>query len=236
MAKKAGLALSAVTAAFNGSVVKKSLLAIAAKTAALNGSVSKKTATILTAASHALSGAVAETKAFVVNLTASMTAFSGSIAKRTAAFMSAKMSALFGAVGKQTRISLTSTMLSLSAAIEETGGGGTIFERALNATAKALFASLVSVLFHPTVEPWLQSLPFSQAMDIVGDENYPLTYRVGAASCLKGIMQKAVNRNGGSMNGVEWMFHLVNQRIAEDPEFALIYNLAPITYNVTPQS
>ena len=79
-----------------------------------------------------------------------------------------------------------------------------------------------------TVTTWMLGLPFTQAIDLVNDQNYPMPYRVGAASVVKLIRHQVVVRWGGSTYEVEWMNSMIARQRVETPGFAQIYDSAPI--------
>lgn len=71
-------------------------------------------------------------------------------------------------------------------------------------------------------------LPFTQLIDLVNNQSYPLESRTRAASQAKLLIQKAINKHCGSLIGVGWMQAMVARQIAESPVFAQIWNDAPI--------
>lgn len=76
--------------------------------------------------------------------------------------------------------------------------------------------------------PWILSLPFTQAVDVINNQIYPIEVRTAAASVVKLIRQKVVTRWGGSTFEVEWMDSMIARQRAEISEFAQIYDDAPI--------
>ena len=69
----------------------------------------------------------------------------------------------------------------------------------------------------------------TQAIDMISDTNFPMPYRVGAASCAKLIISQSATYYGSVLQiDQAWMVSMVNRLIAGSSEFAQIWNSAPI--------
>jgi hypothetical protein len=88
-----------------------------------------------------------------------------------------------------------------------------------------------------TVTSWMLKLPFTMAIDMINDVNFPMPYRIGAASVAKLIQQLTLNRYGGSaVIGTAWMTSMVERQMTQTPGFAAIYNSAPIIEGFDPSA
>jgi hypothetical protein len=89
-------------------------------------------------------------------------------------------------------------------------------------------ASPIPPIPPPIITAWMLELPFTNAIDLVNDINYPLPYRVGGASVAKLIITQTTIHYGGTYIGNAWMLSMVQRQMVETPGFAQIYNAAPI--------
>jgi hypothetical protein len=230
--KMTEIPLAALSAAMNGSIVKKPLIALSAVVASMNGAISKKVLIPLAAKIAAFNGSIV--KKPLIALAAAAAAFSGAISKRTSVPLSATSGAMSGGIGKQIRITVSAVFAAFSAAVSGTeSGGGTTYHQALNAAVSAFSATLARLLITPTpsyiVTSTMLLLPFTQAIDMISDTNFPMPYRVGAASCAKLIISQSATYYGSVLQiDQAWMVSMVNRLIAGSSEFAQIWNSAPI--------
>ena len=80
----------------------------------------------------------------------------------------------------------------------------------------------------PIVTAWMLDLPFTNAIDLVNNQSYPMPYRIGAASVAKLVLYQALIRFGGYNHNIEWMLKMISRQQSQTPGFAAIYASAPL--------
>jgi hypothetical protein len=143
IAKKTLILLAGTTASYAATLAKKTLIPITAATASLAGTLAKKTLLPLAAATASLAGVIKK-KTFTV-LSGATASFAAALAKKTFLPLAGATASFAGSTRKLTAVAISAGTSAFSAAISESGGGGTTFLQTFSAALVALAAVLSAI-------------------------------------------------------------------------------------------